>query len=128
MRKAFTLAVVLSLASATVALPVSGAKAQTSQATSPSGGTVAWGCAAVSTAAVTAAVVINSQTLVNVASGAMVAPISPALLYGGLAAIVASSFCALGYHVVPVFVSFGGGAPAPTVPAPAGGRYAEAAR
>lgn len=125
MRKALLLVVMLALA----LVGAGPAAAQTSAVQNGrQGGTLAWGCAAVSTVAVAAAVVINSQTLVNVASGAMVAPISPALLYGGLGAIVASSFCALGYHVVPVFVSFGGGAPAPAVPAAAGDRYAEAAR
>ena len=118
MRKALILVATLAFASA-------GAAPAAAQ-TSPAGGTVAWGCAAVSTAAVAAAVVINTQTLVNVASGAVVAPLSPALLYGGLAAIVASSFCALGYQVVPVFVSFGS-APAPALPATASERYAEAA-
>ncbi|WP_448190723.1 hypothetical protein [Azospirillum sp. sgz301742] len=88
---------------------------------------MAWGCAVVGTAALTAAVVINSQSLVNVVSGAVVSPINPAVLYGGLTAIVLSSVCALGYHVVPVFTSFGG-APAPTVPAATSERYAEAAR
>jgi len=127
MRKAFTLAVVLALASTAAVLPVSAAEALTSQATSQAGGTVARGCAVVGTAAIAAAVVINTQTLVNVASGVVVAPLSPALLYGGLAAIVASSFCALGYQVVPVFVTFGS-APEPALPATAGERYAEVPR
>lgn len=110
MRKALVLASMLALA------------APAAQAAPP--GVIGWGCSVAGTAAVTAAVVINAQTLTNVVSGAVVAPLSPALLYGGLGAILVSSVCALGYHVVPVFVA-PAPMPVPVFPATGGGRVAQ---
>ncbi|WP_146208655.1 hypothetical protein [Azospirillum sp. TSO22-1] len=111
MRKALVLASMLALASPTAQAAPSGM--------------IGWGCSLAGTAAVTAAVVINAQTLGSVVSGAAVAPLSPALLYGGLGAIMVSSVCALGYHVVPVFVSPSSPAPVPVFPATGGRRVAQ---
>lgn len=89
-------------------------------------GVIGWGCSMVGTAAITAAVVMNAQTLTGVVSGAAVAPLSPALLYGGLTAIMVSSVCAFGYHVVPVLVPAGAAPlPAPGLPAPGRSRIAQ---
>jgi hypothetical protein len=85
---------------------------------------VGWGCSVASTAAVAAAVAINAQSLSSVVSGAVVVPLNPAVLYGGLTAIMVSSVCALGYHVVPVFTS-PAPAPAPGAPLTASGRIAQ---
>ena len=105
MRKALILAALLAAA------PLPAARAEPA-------GLVAWGCAVASTAGLGAAVVINTQSLVNVVSGAVVSPINPLVLYGGLSAIAVSSLCALGYHVVPVVAGPGAPVPAPAAPAP----------
>jgi len=99
MRKALVLSAVLAFA------PLGAAPARAA----PSD-LVALGCSVASTAAIAAAVAINARTLSGVVSGAAVVPFSPALMYGGLTAIMVSSVCALGYAVAPVV--------APDSPAP----------
>ncbi|HYH39516.1 MAG TPA: hypothetical protein VD860_14930 [Azospirillum sp.] len=112
MRKALVLASMLALA--------------TPAAQAAPSGLIGWGCSVAGTAAVTAAVVINAQTLGSVVSGAAAVPLSPALLYGGLGAIMVSSVCALGYHVVPVLAPSGPApAPVPVFPATGGARVAQ---
>ena len=117
MRKAFVLSAVLALA------PMTATPAQAAP-----GNIVALGCSVASTAAIAAAVAINAQTVTNMVSSSAVVSLSPALLYGGLTAIMVSSVCALGYHVAPVLTPAApapGSVPVPARPMTAGNRIAQ---
>lgn len=96
---------VLVAAAALAITPLSGAWAQ-----EPSGPpkevVTAWGCVIFGAAGTAGAVAANSENLINVLAGGVVAPANPAILYIGLAGVVFTTFCTLGMQLTPLYLHY----------------------
>ncbi|HYH38755.1 MAG TPA: hypothetical protein VD860_11085 [Azospirillum sp.] len=96
---------VLVAATAIAITPVSGAWAQESSGP-PKEVVTAWGCVLFGTAGTAGAVAANSENLINVLAGGIVAPANPAILYIGLAGVVFTTFCTMGMQLTPLYLHY----------------------
>jgi hypothetical protein len=116
MRKSLYLAMALALGASAVITPVSPVMAQEyaspmipPKPTAPKvPDTVvsAWGCVLAGSAGTAAAMLANSENLLNVVAGGIVSPANPAVLYIGLAGVVFTSFCSLGQSLTPLYLYY----------------------
>lgn len=100
---------VLAAAIALATVPLSGALAQEPLGPPkevPKEVVAAWGCILFGTAGTAGAVAANSENLINVLAGGVVAPANPAILYIGLAGVVFTTFCTLGMQLTPLYLHY----------------------
>ncbi|WP_431857533.1 hypothetical protein [Azospirillum sp.] len=93
------------VAAALATMPLSGALAQEPPGP-PKEVVAAWGCVLFGSAGTAGAVAANSENLINVLAGGVVAPANPAILYIGLAGVVFTTFCTLGMQLTPLYLHY----------------------
>lgn len=116
MRKSLYLATALALGVSAAVMPVSSVKAEEmaspmippkpSVEKTPENVVAAWGCVLAGSVGTAAAMAANSENLLNVVAGGIVAPANPAVLYIGLAGVVFTTFCSLGQSLTPLYLYY----------------------